>query len=138
MTRMSRLFAAVPVVAMVALTPAAAHADFYRHGYGYGPYRGYYGGPRAFGPSYYGPRHYGPRHFGTGGLVAGTLLGLGVGAAIAGTVPRPYVPPPVVYAPPPVVYAPPPVVYAPPPPVYAPRPYYPAPAYYGPGYGYYR
>ena len=122
MIRMSRLFAAVPVVAVVALAPAAAHADFYRHGYGYGPYRGYYGGPR----------HYGPRHFGTGGLVAGTLLGLGVGAAIAGTVPRYYAPPPVVYAPPP------PVVYAPPPVVYAPRPYYPAPAYYGPGYGYYR
>ena len=131
MIRMSRLFAAVPVVAVVALAPDAARADFYRHGYGYGPYRGYYGGPRAFGPSYYG-HGYGPRQFGTGGLVAGTLLGLGVGAAIATTVPRPYVPPPVVYAPPP------PVVYAPPPVVYAPRPYYPAPAYYGPGYGYYR
>jgi hypothetical protein len=50
--------------------------------------------------------------FGPGPAIAGAIVGLGVGAAIAGAYPRPYyAPPPVVYAPPPVVYAPPPVYY---------------------------
>ena len=77
------------------------------------------------GPGWRGP-HYAPHpayHHG-GGVVApvigGTLLGLGVGAAIAGAL----APPPVVVAPPP------PVVYAPPPPAY----YYGPPPSYAPGW----
>jgi hypothetical protein len=49
--------------------------------------------------------------------VAGALVGLGVGALIAGAIasqqPYSYAPPPVVYAPPPAYYPPP--IYAPPP-----------------------
>ena len=108
MTRTGRLMIALPVLAMTALAPAVANAQYYRGGYG--GYRGGYG---------YGHRGYG---YGGGAIVGGALLGLGVGALLA----RPY------YAPPPVYYAPPPVVYAPPPAYYAPA--YPAPAYYPPGY----
>lgn len=136
MIRMSRVLAALPVVAVIALAPAAAHANFY----GYGPHRGFYGGPHPFGAS---------------GFVAGTVFGLGVGTAI--TAPRYYGPrafyaPPAYYAPRPY-YAPPAYHYGPRA-YYAPRPYYAPPvyhygprvyhgprAYYGPGYGrrgYYR
>jgi hypothetical protein len=84
-------------LALATLMPAPAHAQRY----------GYHGG-------YY-------RH-GFGGVgVAGAILGLGVGAAIAGAyAPRYYGPTPYYYAPPPVVYAPPPVVYGAPPVAYAP------------------
>ena len=103
MTRVGRFLIALPVLAMTALAPVAADAQYYRGGYG--GYRGGYGG--------YG---YGHRGFGYGGaIVGGALLGLGIGALAA----RPY------YAPPPVYYAPPPpVVYAPPPVYYAPGYYY--------------
>lgn len=49
----------------------------------------------------------------TGAVVAGALLGLGIGAVIGGAVAQPpvYAPPPVYYAPPPTYYAPPPAVY---------------------------
>jgi hypothetical protein len=58
--------------------------------------------------------------------IVGGLIGLGIGAAIAGsTAPPPYgyyqQPPPAYYPPPPGYYAPPPQYYAPPPP----------PIYYG-------
>ena len=116
MTRTGRILAALPVVGIMAFAPAAANADYYRH-YGYGGGYGYRGG--------YGyPGGYYNRGFGPGAVVGGALLGLGVGALIAGQ-PRYYAPPPVVYVPPPVVYTPPPAYYAP--------PYY-APPYYAPGY----
>jgi len=101
MTRVGRFLIALPVLAVTALAPAAADAQYYRGG-GYGGYRGGYG--HGYG---YGHRGYG---FGGGALLGGALLGLGIGALAA----RPYyAPPPVYYAPPPVVYAPPPVYYAP-------------------------
>ena len=110
MTRTGRFLATLPVLAAMALAPVAANAQYYRgHGGYYGGYRGGYG--------------YGHRGFGVGPFVGGALLGLGVGAIVAG--PRYYAPPPVVYAPPPVVYAAPPAYYAP--------PYY-APGYYPPAY----
>ena len=105
--------ATIPLAVAIMAAPTAAHADYYRGGYG-----GYRGG------------HYGHRGIGTGAVVGGAILGLGVGALLA----RPYyAPPPVVYAPPPVYYAPPPAyAYAPPAYAYAPPPptYYLAPAYY--------
>lgn len=114
MTRTGRIFAALPIMAVMALAPAAANAQFYRGGYG--GYHGGYGG-------YRGGYGYGHRGFGVGPLIGGALLGLGVGAVIASQ-PRYVVPPPVVYAPPPVYY---------PAPYYA-APVYPAPGYYAPGY----
>jgi len=54
---------------------------YYRGGpryYGGGP--GYYGGPRYYGG---GPRYYRHRHNNGGAAIAGAILGLGVGAAIA-------------------------------------------------------
>lgn len=107
MTRTGRILAALPIMAVMALAPAAANAQFYRGGYG-GYYRGY---------------GYGHRGFGIGPFFGGALLGLGVGAVIASQ-PRYVVPPPVVYAPPPAYY---------PAPYYA-APVYPAPGYYAPGY----
>ena len=104
MTRAGRILIALPVLAVTALAPLAADAQYYRGGYG--GYRGGYGGYRG---------GYGYRGYGYGGaIVGGALLGLGIGALVA----RPY------YAPPPVYYAPPPVVYAPPPAYYAPGYYY--------------
>jgi hypothetical protein len=49
----------------------------------------------------------------SGAVVAGALLGLGLGAVIGGALAAPpvYAPPPVYYAPPPTYYAPPPAVY---------------------------
>lgn len=55
---------------------------YYRGGYGYrgGP-RGYYGGGRGY---YRGDRYYGHRRRGSAGpAIAGAIVGLGVGAAIA-------------------------------------------------------
>ena len=106
MTRTGRIFAALPVLAVMALAPAVANAQYYHRGYGGGYYRG----------------GYGYRGYGVGPFVGGALLGLGVGAVIAST-PRYYAPPPVYYAPPPVYYAP-PAYYA------APPAYYPPPGYY--------
>lgn len=65
--------------------------------------------------------------WGPGAVVGGTLLGLGIGAAVAGAyAPRVYYPPPVYYVPPPAYYyAPPPAYYVPPPP----PPVAPAPGY---------
>jgi hypothetical protein len=73
---------------------------------------------------------WGPPHRGDGAaIVAGGLLGLAVGATLAGVIQPPPPPPRVVYAPPP-----PPVYYAPAPVYYAPAPVYyaPAPVYYAP------
>jgi hypothetical protein len=97
-----RLLLTAPVLAgLIAAPMASAHADWHR---GYG-----------------GPRYYGHRGPGVGGIVAGTLLGLGAAAVVAGALAPP---PRVYYAPPPVVYAP-PSAYAAPPPYYAPPGYYP-------------
>ncbi len=113
--RIRTLLLATPAAVALLVAPTA-HADW-RGGHGYGPHYGY-------------PYHGGGYHGGGGvGVVAGALLGLGVGAVIAGALA-----PPVYVAPPPVVYAPPPVMYAAPPVMYAPAPrvvYAPAPAYYG-------
>ena len=95
MSRTGRILTALPILATMAFAPATANAYYY-HGY---------------------------RGFGVGPFIGGTVLGLGLGAVIAGA-PRYYAPPPVVYAPPPVYY---------PAPVYA-APAYPAPGYYAPGY----
>jgi len=110
MTRTGRILAALPVMAVMALAPAVANAQYYGGRGGYGGYHGGYGG-------------YGHRGFGVGPFFGGALLGLGVGSIIA-SAPRYYAPPPVVYAPPPVYY---------PAPYYA-APAYPAPGYYAPGY----
>jgi hypothetical protein len=85
------------VIAAGMLAAPAAEADWRYRGGGWGPR--YYAAPRYYGP---------------GPAIAGAILGLGVGAAIAGA----YAAPPYYYAPPPPVY------YAPP----------PAPYYYGPGW----
>ncbi len=110
MTRTGRFLIALPVLAMTALAPAVANAQFYRGGYG--GYRGGYGGGYGYRGGYgggYGYRGYGGFGYG-GAIVGGALLGLGIGALAA----RPYyAPPPVYAAPPPVYYAPPPVYYAP-------------------------
>lgn len=112
MTRNGRILLALPILATMALAPAVANAQYYNRGYG-----GYRGG--------YGYGHgYGHRGFGAGPFLGGAVLGLGLGAVIAGA-PRYYAPPP------PVVYAPPPAYY--PAPVYA-APAYPPPGYYAPGY----
>ncbi len=69
------------------------------------------------GPDRYrhGDWHHDGGHDNTGAVVAGTLLGLGLGAAIGSMA----APPRAYYAPPPAYYgAPPPAYYAPPPPVY--------------------
>ena len=102
MARIAALLSAIPVVAGLAMAPSAAHADWYRGGYG-----GYRGGYGYRGGGFAGPA-----------IVGGAILGLGLGAALSA--PRYYAPPPVYYAPPPVVYAPPPVYYAPPPTYYPP------------------
>ncbi|KQQ80584.1 BA14K family protein [Aureimonas sp. Leaf324] len=79
---------------------SSAKADpYYRYGPHYGPGgfrgagwggqryyggRGYYGGPRYYGGRGYGYGHRGyRRHGGGGAAVAGAIVGLGVGAAIA-------------------------------------------------------
>ena len=113
MTRVGRFLIAVPVLAVAAMVPAAANAQYYRGGYG-GGHGGYGGGYGGYGGGYGGHGGYGHRGFGGGGaFLGGALLGLGIGTFAA---PRPYytpLPPPVYYAPPPVVYAPPPTYYAP-------------------------
>src|SRR6185437_12266884 len=114
MTSRARLRLAAPIAAGLLAMPMAAHADW--HGRG-----GWHGGGWHGGWHHRGGWGYRP-HYGPGPAIAGTLLGLGVGAAVAGA----FAPPPVYYAPPPpVYYAPPPVYYAPPP------AYYPPPVYYG-------
>jgi len=102
MRPITKLLTAVPLAAGLLAAPAA-HADWYRHGwrggYGWHPYHGYY-------------------HGNPGAVIAGTVLGLGAAAVIAGAL-APPPPPPVYYAPPPpVAYPPPPAYYAPPPPPY--------------------
>jgi hypothetical protein len=109
MRPIAKLLIAAPLAAGLIAAPASAHADWYRHGWNGGGYgwhrdRGWHPGP--------------------GAVIAGTILGLGAAAAVAGA----FAPPP----PPPVYYAPPPpVVYAPPP-VYYPPAYARAPGYYAP------
>lgn len=114
--RIRTVLLALPAIAVLLAAPAA-QADWRGHGYGghYGPgygHGGYYGG------GYYRGGYYGGG-YPAGAVIGGALLGLGVGAVVAGALA-----PPVFVAPPPVVYAAPPVVYAAPPVVYAPRPYY--------------
>ncbi|WP_153005329.1 BA14K family protein [Aureimonas ureilytica] len=97
------LAAAIALTMLPAAVPAqvplvgvsTAKADPYWGGYGRHHYRGgpgYYGGPRYYGgqgyyggPRYYegGPRYYRHRHNNGGAAIAGAILGLGVGAAIA-------------------------------------------------------
>ncbi|MDO9498604.1 hypothetical protein [Falsiroseomonas sp.] len=113
------------VLAIGAMAPQAALADWRYRGYGHHPHQ--------------------YRHYNNSGaaVLGGALLGLGIGAALGAAL----APPAVIYAPPPVVYyPPPPVVYYQPPPAYwapvgraqiyaAPPPYYdqhyasPAPVY---------
>ena len=115
--------AALPIAALIALAPTAAHADWRGGGYGYhGGYGGGgYGYRGGYGGGGYGGRGYGGYGYNRGPdigpVIGGALLGLGVGAVLA----APYLAPP-----PPVIYAPPPSYY--PPPGYA---YYPPQAYYG-------
>jgi hypothetical protein len=104
----TRLLLAAPLAAGLLLAAGAPKAEAEWHGGGWhggGWHGGWHGG------GWHGGWHGGG--WGPGAVVAGTVLGLGVGAALAGA----YAPPPVVYAPPPVVYAPPPTVYYAPPPV---------------------
>jgi hypothetical protein len=115
MASRARLLMAVPIAAGLLAMPMAAHADWHGRGGWHGGGGGWHGGGWHGGGWGYRP-HYGP-----GPAIAGALLGLGVGAVVAGAL----APPPVYYAPPPVYYAPPPVYYAPPP------AYYPPPVYYG-------
>jgi hypothetical protein len=112
MRSIAKLLIAAPVAAGLLGAPAA-HADWNRHG-GFG----WHGGWR--GPGWHGYEHRGPD---PGSIIAGTVLGLGAAAALAGAFAPP--PPPVYVAPPPVYYTPPPAYYAP--------AYPPPPAYY-PGY----
>jgi hypothetical protein len=111
MRPMTKWLIAAPLAAGLFAAPAA-HADWYRPGWrgGYGWHHPHRGNP--------------------GAVIAGTILGLGAAAALAGA----FAPPP----PPPVYYAPPPpVVYAPPPVYYPPRPsvvYAAPPPVYYPGY----
>jgi hypothetical protein len=119
-SRLSRGVAALALVAGLGAPVAlasVAHAQNWHHG-GYGGYnRGYGGGHGGYGG--YGGWHgdyYGP---GPGVAIASGILGLAVGAAVAGALAPPVYapPPPVYYTAPPVIYAaPPPVYYAPPPP----------------------
>jgi len=88
--------AAIPSQAPI-IGVSSAHADPFYRGYGGGYYgggrgyyrggRGYYGGPRAYygGPRGYYPRgrYYGHRRSSAGPAIAGAIVGLGVGAAIA-------------------------------------------------------
>lgn len=98
MTRTHRL-GLIAATAMLGLAAAApAEADYYR--------RGYYNG---------------------GGVAAGIVGGVALGAIIGGLAYR-AAPPPVYYAPAPRVYYAPQAYYAPPPVYYAPRPR----AYYAP------
>jgi hypothetical protein len=101
----------------IAGAPLAARADW--HGGG-----GWHGGG-WHGGGWHGGGWRGGYYYGPGAVVAGTLLGLGAGAVIAGAV----APPPVYYSPPPpVYYAPPPTYYpgyAPSYPAAPPAPYYP-------------
>ena len=57
-----------------------------RPGWGYGPRPGWGYGPRpGWGGGYYGPGYYGGNGwYGPGAAAAGAIIGLGVGAAIAG------------------------------------------------------
>ena len=117
--RLRTVLLAVPAAATLLMAPAA-HADWRGHGYGSALWVSHHHGGIGVAP-----------------VIAGAVVGLGVGAVVAGVLAPPVVvaPPPVMYAPPPqMVYAPPPqVVYAPPV-MYAPPPrvvYAPAPAYYG-------
>jgi hypothetical protein len=112
MRPMTKLLIAAPLSAGLLAAPAA-HADWYRPGW-----RGGYG----WRPHY--EHHHG--NPGRGAIIAGTVLGLGAAAVIAGAL-APPPPPPVYFAPPPpVVYAPPPAYYAQPPAYYAPpSPYAP-------------
>src|SRR5689334_16243891 len=113
MRPVTKLLIAAPLAAGLFAAPAA-HADWYRPGW-----RGGYGW------------HHHHNHGNPGAIIAGTVLGLGAAAALAGAF-APPPPPPVYYAPPPpVVYAPPPVYYPPRPSVVYAAP--PPPAYY-PGY----
>jgi hypothetical protein len=83
-----RVAIAAALVAGMALAPVAQARDWHGGRGGYG-YRG------------------GGGHFPVGAAVVGGLIGLGVGAAIAGSGP----PPPVYYGPPGYYGAPPPAVY---------------------------
>jgi hypothetical protein len=116
----SALAAAVGVMTLPSTAEAAWHGGggYAGHGYG-GGWHGGWGGGYHGGYGGYGYRGGYGWHGGWGwgpGVVGGALLGLGVGAAIAGA----YAPPPY-YAP--GYYAPPPAYYA--------QPGYPG---YYPGY----
>ncbi len=121
-SRSTLLRTAVAVAVAGGLSVASMPAQAQWRGGSHAGYGGYHGG--------YGYR--GGRGWGPGAIIGGTLLGLGIGAAIAGA----YVPPPVYYAPPPPAYYPPPGYYAPPPGYYAPPPGYPVapPPGAAPGY----
>ena len=112
----SKFLGAMAVSAGLLAAPAA-QAEWHRGGWGD------HDGWRR--PEFHGGFRRGP---GIGPVIAGTVLGLGAAALVAGAI----APPPAYYAPPQAYYAPPPVVYAQPP-AYA---YAPPPAYYAPGYGY--
>ncbi|WP_082659439.1 BA14K family protein [Aureimonas sp. AU40] len=96
---LTMLPAAIPANVPIVGATAAKADPYWGGGYGYRPYRGgpgyyrggpgpgYYGGGPGYygGPRYYGggPRYYRHRHNNGGAAIAGAILGLGVGAAIA-------------------------------------------------------
>lgn len=116
MTCRTRLLVVAPLLAGLALAPAAyaqQHHDY--HGNYRGGQSGHYHGDYRGGGS-------GNYHGNPGAAIIGGIIGLGLGAAIAGASQPP--PPAYYYAPPPVYYTPPPVYYTPPPPaVYYGAPY---------------
>ena len=108
------LAAVVMVSAVPLLAPSPAYAqphDWHGGGYRPAPPRGGWHGGGWHGGGWHGGGWHGGGGYSnnTGAIVGGTLLGLGVGAAIGSLV----APPPVAYAPPPAYYppAPPPVYY---------------------------
>jgi hypothetical protein len=81
----ARFLSTAVVVAGLAMAPASHAANWHGHGH----------------PNYHGNN--------AGAAIAGGLIGLGIGAAIASG--GYYAPPPVYYGAPPGYYAPPPAVY---------------------------
>ena len=110
MSRTRAFLTASLLVGPLLALPVAGHAEEHGH-----EGHGWHGEAHRGGGGY----RRGGGGFGPGAAVAAGILGLGLGAVVAGAV----APPPVYYAAPPYYYPP------PPPPGYAPPPGYGYPAY---------